>query len=72
MDEKKETNPGVLFSNRNTDSSGPLWTVRELADYLQVTEQTIRSLARRGDLPAVKVGRVWRFRKDEIDVAIGK
>lgn len=42
-------------------------TVAELAEYLKLSEKTVRSLAGRGDLPGRKVGNQWRFRKQEID-----
>jgi len=44
-----------------------LMTLREVADYLRVTEKTIYRLLRRGDIPAAKVGRNWRFGRDSID-----
>jgi len=42
-------------------------TVREVADYLRVSEKTIYRLLRRGSIPATKVGRQWRFNKASID-----
>ena len=39
----------------------PLWTVEEVAKYLRLSPTTVRAMARRGYLPARKVGRVWRF-----------
>jgi excisionase family DNA binding protein len=42
------TDPGVL-------------TVEQAAALLQVDAETIRTLARDGDLPGRKVGREWRF-----------
>jgi excisionase family DNA binding protein len=44
----------------------PLWTVDDVADYLQLQPETIRSMARRGELPAIKLGKVWRFRRNAI------
>jgi len=44
-----------------------LWTVRQVADYLQVVEQTVRGMAKRGTLPSIKIGRQWRFRTEDID-----
>jgi excisionase family DNA binding protein len=43
-----------------------LWTVEDVAAYLRLEVETIRSMARRGELPAIKVGRVWRFRREQI------
>jgi len=52
------------------DESGvlcdPLWTVEDVADYLKLQPETIRSMARRGELPALKIGKVWRFQKHAI------
>jgi excisionase family DNA binding protein len=42
-------------------------TVEEVAKYLQLHPQTIARMAQRGELPAVKIGRHWRFRKDVLD-----
>ena len=44
----------------------PLWTVEEVAKYLRLEPETIRSMAREGKLPAIKVGRVWRFRRKQV------
>lgn len=40
---------------------------REAADYLRLNEQTVRRLARQGDVPAFKVGGSWRFRRVALD-----
>jgi excisionase family DNA binding protein len=45
-----------------------LMTLEEVASYLRVTTKTIYRLLERGAIPATKVGRRWRFRKDSIDV----
>jgi excisionase family DNA binding protein len=39
----------------------PLWTVEDVAEYFKLQPETIRSMARRGELPAIKIGKVWRF-----------
>ncbi len=49
-----------------SSSSDPLWTVDDVANYLQLQPETIRSMARRGELPALKIGKVWRFQKKSI------
>ena len=36
-------------------------TPAQLAELLQVDEKTVRELARRGEIPARKIGREWRF-----------
>jgi excisionase family DNA binding protein len=42
-------------------------TVEQVADYLQLHPQTVSRMAQRGELPAAKVGRHWRFRRDILD-----
>jgi len=46
----------------------PTWfTVKQVADYLQLSTSTIYSMARDGVLPASRIGNQWRFDKAEID-----
>ncbi|HVA56802.1 MAG TPA: helix-turn-helix domain-containing protein [Gemmatimonadaceae bacterium] len=40
---------------------------KQLAEYLQLSQRTVYRLLERGDLPAVKVGGQWRFRKATLD-----
>ena len=49
-----------------TTTTEQLWTVDELAYYLKLQPETIRGMARRGELPGIKIGKVWRFRKSAI------
>lgn len=42
-------------------------TIKEVAQYLKVTEKTIYRLAAADQIPAFKVGGSWRFRKSELD-----
>ena len=42
-------------------------TVKDAADYLQLSKDQIYRLAQQGKIPASKVGRGWRFRKEKID-----
>jgi excisionase family DNA binding protein len=37
--------------------------VEDVAAYLKLQPETIRSMARRKELPAIKFGKVWRFQK---------
>jgi excisionase family DNA binding protein len=55
-----------VLENAVTDLSSPLWTVEDVAGYLKLQPETIRSMARRGELPAIKLGKVWRFKKTAI------
>jgi len=42
-------------------------TLEEVAAYLRVTDKTIYSLTKRGNIPGTKVGHQWRFDKASID-----
>ena len=42
-------------------------TTDEVLSYLKVNSRTIYRLIHRGELPAVRVGRQWRFRQTDLD-----
>lgn len=44
-----------------------LLTTRQLAEYLQLSERSVYRLLERGEIPALKVGGQWRFRKSAVD-----
>ncbi len=45
-----------------------LLTVEQVASYLQLQNSTIYVYAQRGKIPAFKVGRNWRFKREDLDV----
>jgi excisionase family DNA binding protein len=47
-----------------------LLTVPEVATEFQVTSQTIRNWIDSGVLPAVRVGRAFRLRRDDVDAVV--
>ena len=51
----------------NPPIEGEILTIREVADYLKVTERTIYRLAGAKKIPAFHVGGTWRFSRQEID-----
>ena len=42
-------------------------TLREVAEYLQLSKDMIYRLAQSGRIPASKVGSRWRFRQERVD-----
>lgn len=42
-------------------------TIKEVAEYLKVTQRTIYKLAAARKIPAFRVGGAWRFRAADID-----
>lgn len=48
--------PGVAIMN-----------VREVAGYLRLSEAKVYKMANEGQMPALRVGKSWRFKRDLID-----
>ncbi len=44
-----------------------IMTAGQLAKYLQLDEQTVYRKARKGQIPAIRIGKTLRFKKDVID-----
>lgn len=51
--------------------AGTLLTAHQVQDLLGVDASTVYRMAGDGRLPAVRVGRQWRFRPDQIDALLG-
>ncbi len=49
------------------EPEGGIMTVHDIAMYLRLSEAKVYKLAKEGQLPALRVGKSWRFRKDLID-----
>ena len=47
--------------------SDEILTLKELAEYLKLTEKTAYRLAAEGKLPGFKVGGSWRFKKADLE-----
>ena len=45
-------------------------TAREVAELLKMPVSTIYELARRGELPARRLGRTWRFLRPRLEVLL--
>ena len=44
-----------------------IMTTKEISKYLRVHQITICKYAAQGVIPAIRVGRVWRFDRESID-----
>lgn len=62
----KDTGSSNEDKSRAVMPTEPLWTVVEVANYLRLKRETVRLMARANKIPAIKVGKVWRFRASEI------
>ncbi len=66
---EQESGTTLLENNLNTE---PLWTVDDVAAYLRLEAETVRSMTRDGKLPGFKVGRMWRYRRKKIRLWLGQ
>jgi len=53
--------------NQKMVSDSEIMTVRDVAEYLRMSEAKVYKLAKEGALPVVRIGKTWRFRKDLLD-----
>lgn len=44
-----------------------VFTLTEVSKYLRVNKATIYKRVQKGTMPAFKVGKVWRFKRGEIE-----
>ncbi len=44
-----------------------IMTVDETARFLRIHPETLREKARQGKIPAMKVGRAWRFQRERLE-----
>jgi excisionase family DNA binding protein len=43
-----------------------LMTLAEVCAWLRMSEQVVKKLCREGKIPAVKIGKFWRFNVEEL------
>lgn len=44
--------------------------IEEAAEYMDVTKDTVRNWIKKTDVPAHKIGKLWKFKKSELDAWI--
>jgi PTS system nitrogen regulatory IIA component len=49
------------------DSDICLMTVHDVAKYLRLSETKVYQMAREGHLPSLRMGKIWRFKRELID-----
>ncbi|OPZ16732.1 MAG: Helix-turn-helix domain protein [candidate division BRC1 bacterium ADurb.BinA364] len=64
---KKTEAAATRGPERAAATSDDLLTLREIAEWLRVNPRTVRRMVDRDKMPAIRVGRQWRFRTDWID-----
>ena len=56
-----------MSGNERRLAPNEILTIDEVAEYLRLTPQTIYKWAQERRIPAVKLGKEWRFRRSVID-----
>ena len=56
-----------MSGNERRTAPNEILTIDEVAEYLRLTPQTIYKWAQEKRIPAVKLGKEWRFRRSVID-----
>ncbi len=63
----------MIGKNRQNKLDMDKWlTLEQIAEYLQMSTSSIYKMAQAGKIPSYKVGRQWRFKKEEIDKWVAK
>ena len=44
--------------------------IEEAAEYMDVTKDTVRNWIKKTSIPAHKIGKLWKFKKSELDAWI--
>lgn len=63
--------PVAAVPGRVVLTRAEVMTAREVADLLQLPVSTVYYLARRGELPARRLGRTWRFLRPRLEEMLG-
>ncbi len=56
-----------MMKPQKSIQSERLLTIEQVANYLQLPKSTVYTYAQRGSIPAFKVGRNWRFKREDIE-----
>jgi excisionase family DNA binding protein len=58
---------GALSTRRSGLTRDEVMTAREVSDLLKMPVSTVYELARRGEIPARRLGRTWRFLRPRLE-----
>jgi len=63
----------MINKNQQNNFNNYKWlTLDQVADYLQMSKSSIYKIVQKGRIPAYKVGRQWRFKREEVDTWVEK
>ena len=52
---------------KETENQNMFMNVQEVAEYLRISVAKVYRLANQGEIPAMRIGKAWRFKKDILD-----
>jgi excisionase family DNA binding protein len=67
VQEQSVSAPLLLSTPRSTLTRDDVMTAREVSDFLKLPVSTVYELARRGEIPARRLGRTWRFLRSRLE-----
>jgi len=47
--------------------SGEILNIKQVANFLEIKEQTVYKLVQQGKIPAIKLGGQWKIKKSHLD-----
>ena len=56
-----------ILLHKGENMNKDILNLEEVAEYLRVSERTIYEWAKKGELPAGKIGNSWRFKREDIE-----
>lgn len=62
----------MQHESQKAAAGSAILTVKDVAEYLRMSEAKVYRLAREGQLPVTRIGKTWRFRKDLLDAWLEK
>jgi excisionase family DNA binding protein len=67
VQEQSVSAPLPLSTPRSALTRDDVMTAREVSDFLKLPVSTVYELARRGEIPARRLGRTWRFLRSRLE-----
>jgi excisionase family DNA binding protein len=62
-----ETLEAEAIAPARADEEDPIMTPAEAARYLRISVATLLRRSRSGEIPGFRVGKLWRYRKSQLD-----
>lgn len=56
-----------MVAKKKENGANVMMKVNDVADYLRLSEAKVYRMANNGQLPALRLGKTWRFNKEILD-----